>query len=80
MLRRFLNLVTLLAPFQSRVDFLVALAAGDVSQAGAWLAMLSGATGFFEFAINPFLGRHRRRPSAAPVLPQSCPSPATVLP
>lgn len=53
----FLNLVVLVAPFQSRTQYILKLAGGDAAKCGAWTAYMSAAAGLVEFFLNPVLGR-----------------------
>jgi MFS family permease len=53
----FMNLLVLLAPFQSRTTYMIRAAGGDVAKAASWIAYMSGGAGLFEFFVNPALGR-----------------------
>lgn len=53
----FLNLIVLVAPFQSRNQYMLRLVGGDAGKAAAWQSYMTAAASTTEFLINPALGR-----------------------
>lgn len=53
----FLNLLVLIAPFQSRTEYVMRLCNNDVARATALQNYMSAGAGFMEFLLNPMLGR-----------------------
>jgi len=53
----FLNLIVLVAPFQSRLLYVKKLAGNDNAKATAWMSYMSAAAGIMEFCLNPICGR-----------------------
>lgn len=53
----FMNLIVLVSPVQSRLQYVVNAAGGDTKKAAAWMSYWSASAAFLEFILNPMLGR-----------------------
>ena len=47
-----MNLVVLLSPFQSRTEYAVRAAGGDVGKAAAWIAYMSAGAGGYHWSMG----------------------------